>query len=94
VGLLRRSALGVARRSRLIFFRGGMGLFATALVALRRMSLRSLQAPCRRDWPVFAFSSGLLAPKHSRSLAMAIDAAAVSLRQRRRGDAIQRWIRA
>jgi hypothetical protein len=37
--------LALVAEAGLIFFRGGLGLFATALVALCRMSLRSLQAP-------------------------------------------------
>jgi hypothetical protein len=44
---IREARLASVAKPGLIFFRGGLGLFATALVALCRMSLRSLQAPCR-----------------------------------------------
>jgi hypothetical protein len=48
-------ALGEVRG--LFFGEVRLGLFATALVALCRMSLRSLQALCRHDQPVFVFVS-------------------------------------
>src|ERR1041384_6601091 len=42
--LFGEARLALVAEPGLIFFRGGLGLFATALVALRSMSLRSLQA--------------------------------------------------
>jgi hypothetical protein len=67
--------LALVGEVRVIFFGGRLGLFATALVALCRMSLRSLRQPSGSIGRCLVLSVRTARkPKHNRSLSRAIDA--------------------